>query len=136
MHDRAGFLYLLVVWYGSLYLHFSCMYLVLHPVHCFEWAALFSILGASAIIINYLADKQRLRVRISEGHCKIWGKTQLLYWPVIQPLKAKGENRYCLLLVGGVLLDIFTIFLSLQARFFGLFPRFLHTFRPIFTFAS
>ena len=76
MHDRAGF-YICwgcLVWVPCIYTSPS-MYLVLHPIQLsFGWAALFLSLGAMSIIINFLADEQRLLTRATNGVCKIWGK--------------------------------------------------------------
>jgi len=76
MHDRAGF-YICwgcLVWVPCIYTSPS-MYLVLHPIHLNNFLALiiFSV-GAASILINFMADKQRLRIRAMDGQCKIWGK--------------------------------------------------------------
>ena len=80
MHDRAGF-YICwgcMVWVPCIYTSAS-MYLVLHPIHLAFWlAALMLTLGAICIIINYLADRQRLLTRATDGGCKIWGKKPVI----------------------------------------------------------
>ncbi len=76
MHDRAGF-YICwgcMVWVPCVYTSPS-MYLVLHPIELsWWWAGLFLSLGSMSIIINYLADRQRLMIRMKEGNCLVWGK--------------------------------------------------------------
>ncbi|CAM3007846.1 7-dehydrocholesterol reductase [Legionella worsleiensis] len=76
MHDRAGF-YICwgcMVWVPCIYTSPS-MYLVLHPINLsFGWASVIFILGVTCIMINYLADKQRMMTRETQGNCRIWGK--------------------------------------------------------------
>ncbi len=76
MHDRAGF-YICwgcMVWVPCIYTSPS-MYLVLHPIELNTvWATLIFSLGVLSIMINYLADKQRIVARATDGNCKIWGK--------------------------------------------------------------
>ncbi|MBL7525102.1 7-dehydrocholesterol reductase [Legionella bononiensis] len=76
MHDRAGF-YICwgcMVWVPCIYTSPS-MYLVLHPINLsFGWASLIFVLGTTCIMINYLADKQRIITRETQGNCRIWGK--------------------------------------------------------------
>nr|WP_232220487.1 7-dehydrocholesterol reductase [Legionella tunisiensis] len=138
MHDRAGF-YICwgcLVWVPCIYTSPS-MYLVLHPIHLnFGWVTLILSLGAASIIINYLADKQRIRVRESEGHCKIWGKK-----PLILPAHYKtseGNTKKTLLLASGWwgLARHFHYIPELASAFFGLFPPFLPTSPLTFTFVS
>ena len=101
MHDRAGF-YICwgcMVWVPCVYTSPS-MYLVLHPIHLSGFiVALFSILGAASIMINYFADKQRLNTRASNGKCTIWGK-QARTLPVRYHTE-QGEEKQTLLLASG-----------------------------------
>lgn len=76
MHDRAGY-YICwgcLVWVPGIYTSPS-LYLVNHPNQLNSIVA-FSILfvGASAILINFWADRQRQIVRLKNGLCNIWGK--------------------------------------------------------------
>ncbi len=76
MHDRAGF-YICwgcLVWVPCVYTS-PTMYLVNHPHNLsFAVGAFLFIAGALAITINYLADRQRQKVRLTGGNCSIWGK--------------------------------------------------------------
>ncbi|WP_298624253.1 7-dehydrocholesterol reductase [uncultured Legionella sp.] len=76
MHDRAGF-YICwgcMVWVPCIYTS-PGMYLVLHPIELsMGWASAIFGLGVVSIMINYLADKQRIIARETEGNCKIWGR--------------------------------------------------------------
>lgn len=101
MHDRAGY-YICwgcLVWVPGIYTS-QTLYLVNHPNHLgLPLAFTIFICGATCIILNYLADRQRQRVRLKNGECKIWGST-----PVI--IKAKftteeGEKKQNLLLASG-----------------------------------
>lgn len=101
MHDRAGF-YICwgcLVWVPCVYTS-PAMYLVLHPVHLGPWlASLIFMAGALCISINYLADRQRQKVRDSNGQCKIWGKkpvTLLAAWQTME-----GEQKQNVLLASG-----------------------------------
>ncbi|NNM43727.1 MAG: 7-dehydrocholesterol reductase, partial [Chlamydiae bacterium] len=80
MHDRAGF-YICwgcLVWVPSVYTS-PTLYLVQHPIHLGTTVtSLLLIVGASAILINYLADRQRQKVRATQGVCTVWGKQPLL----------------------------------------------------------
>ena len=136
MHDRAGF-YICwgcMVWVPCVYTSPS-MYLVLHPIHLsFVWATLILGLGFASIIINYLADKQRLIARATQGECKIWGKkpvTVLAHYET-----TKGERKQTILLASGwwELPDISIIFLNLLVHFFGLYLLCLIILPRIFIF--
>ena len=101
MHDRAGF-YICwgcLVWVPCIYTSPS-MYLVLHPVHLsFVWVVLIAIVGVAGITINYLADKQRLLTRATEGRCKIWGKTPVTL--LAHYTTEEGHAKQSLLLASG-----------------------------------
>jgi 7-dehydrocholesterol reductase len=101
MHDRAGF-YICwgcLVWVPCVYTSPS-MYLVNHPIHLQAWlaATIFS-LGALSILINYLADKQRLLTRATNGQCLIWGKKPVTL--VARYTTDEGMLRQTILLVSG-----------------------------------
>ncbi|MBA4695955.1 MAG: 7-dehydrocholesterol reductase [Legionella sp.] len=101
MHDRAGF-YICwgcLVWVPCIYTSPS-MYLVLHPIQLSEGLAIsILLLGSISILINYLADRQRLFIRSTQGQCKIWGKT-----PIVLPAHyttQEGARKETLLLASG-----------------------------------
>lgn len=76
MHDRAGY-YICwgcLVWVPSIYTS-STLYLVNHPNHL-GWmlSLIIFLLGAVSILVNYWADKQRQKVRATQGLCKVWGR--------------------------------------------------------------
>ena len=134
MHDRAGF-YICwgcLVWVPCIYTSPS-MYLVLHPVHLPTGIAiLFFCLGALGILINYLADKQRLLTRATACRCTIWGKE-----PVT--LKAcykteEGEPKQTLLLASGWwgIARHFHYIPELAAAFFWSVPALFTHFAPYF----
>ena len=134
MHDRAGF-YICwgcLVWVPCIYTSPS-MYLVLHPVHLsFLWAAIFSILGLSGILINYLADKQRLLARATAGSCKIWGKkpvTLLAHYKT-----EEGDAKQSILLASGWwgIARHFHYIPELSAAFFWSVPALFENFSPYF----
>lgn len=99
--DRAGW-YICwgcLVLVPSLYASVS-MYMVKHPVHI-EPITAFVIFGCglASIIVNYLADLQKLTTRKKRGNCLIWGQKPNI-------IKAKytlhsGEERDSMLLVSG-----------------------------------
>lgn len=101
MHDRAGY-YICwgcLVWVPGIYTS-STLYLVNHPNHLgVVWASLCLGLGALCIMINYFADRQRQRVRVTQGDCKIWGKNPLLI--PASYVTEKGDKKNSLLLASG-----------------------------------
>ncbi|EEZ95191.1 7-dehydrocholesterol reductase [Legionella longbeachae] len=101
MHDRAGF-YICwgcMVWVPCVYTSPS-MYLVLHPIHLpFIWAIVILFLGFASIMINFLADRQRLTARATQGDCSIWGKkpvTVLAHYKTTE-----GDKKQTILLASG-----------------------------------
>jgi len=101
MHDRAGFytLWGCLVWVPCIYTS-PTMYLVLHPIELNTWIAIFILLaGASSILINYLADRQRQMVRATDGNCKIWGKDPKI--KIANYQTEKGEAKQNILLASG-----------------------------------
>jgi 7-dehydrocholesterol reductase len=101
MHDRAGF-YICwgcMVWVPCIYTSPS-MYLVLHPIHLgFILSASIGLIGAASILINYFADLQRLVVRETDGHCKVWGKKPVTVEAHYQT--TEGEKKQTILLASG-----------------------------------
>jgi 7-dehydrocholesterol reductase len=101
MHDRAGF-YICwgcLVWVPSIYTA-GTLYLVGHPRHLgTPVAAAVFALGVGAILTNYLADRQRQRVRATGGACTVWGRAPVLL--TAHYTTAAGEARESLLLASG-----------------------------------
>jgi 7-dehydrocholesterol reductase len=101
MHDRAGF-YICwgcLVWVPAVYTS-PTLYLVQNPFDLTTFSAvLLFLVGASAIIINYLADRQRQKVRASQGSCRIWGKVPRL--TKASYITTRGETKQNLLLSSG-----------------------------------
>jgi 7-dehydrocholesterol reductase len=101
MHDRAGF-YICwgcMVWVPCIYTSPS-MYLVLHPIILSLPVALtIFTLGVTCILINYFADRQRQRVRATEGNCTIWGKKPLITFATYTT--ERGEIRQNIILASG-----------------------------------
>ena len=134
MHDRAGF-YICwgcLVWVPCIYTSPS-MYLVLHPIHLSAfWAVVFSVCGVAGILINYLADKQRLLTRATAGSCKIWGKkpvTLLAHYKT-----EKGDAKQSILLASGWwgIARHFHYVPELAAAFFWSVPALFENFSPYF----
>lgn len=101
MHDRAGFMICwgCLVWVPTIYTS-PILYLVHHPHHLGPgWSVLIASLGVTAVLINYLADRQRQVVRATGGRCTIWGKK-----PRIITARYHGEDgteRKAILLASG-----------------------------------
>lgn len=134
MHDRAGF-YICwgcLVWVPCVYTS-PAMYLVLHPVHLGAmWASLIMIAGTACISINYFADRQRQKVRATNGQCTVWGKkpvTTLAHWQT-----AQGEYKQNLLLVSGWwgISRHFHYVPEILAAFFWTLPALFQHFMPWF----
>ncbi|KTD17966.1 7-dehydrocholesterol reductase [Legionella jordanis] len=134
MHDRAGF-YICwgcLVWVPCIYTSPS-MYLVLHPHHLSPfWAVAIFTAGASAILINYLADRQRQRIRATAGQCKIWGKTPRL--TLATYYTETGEQKQNLLLSSGWwgISRHFHYLPEIAAAFFWSVPALFNHFAPYF----
>ncbi|MGE4574599.1 MULTISPECIES: 7-dehydrocholesterol reductase [Parachlamydia] len=101
MHDRAGY-YICwgcLVWVPGVYTS-PTLYLVNHPNHLgLPLAALIFALGAVSIMINYLADRQRQKVRESDGNCTVWGKKPFL--TVANYTTGDGKQKKNILLASG-----------------------------------
>ena len=100
-HDRAGF-YLIwgvLVWVPAVYTS-PAMYLATHPVELgWPLAVGIFLVGAFFITAKNLANRQRVRVRRTDGHATVWGKP-----PLIIRTKYKndnGEERESILLASG-----------------------------------
>lgn len=101
MHDRAGF-YICwgcLVWVPAIYTS-PILYLVNHPssLGTFLSSAIFT-LGALSIFINYQADRQRQKVRATQGDCTVWGKTP--EFTKVNYVTDQGVEKSNLLLVSG-----------------------------------
>ncbi len=134
MHDRAGF-YICwgcMVWVPCVYTSPS-MYLVLHPIHLpFVWAILILFLGFASIMINYLADRQRLMARATQGECTIWGKKPVT---VLARYKTtEGDKKQTILLASGWwgVARHFHYIPELAGTFFWSVPALFENFSPYF----
>lgn len=134
MHDRAGF-YICwgcLVWVPCVYTS-PALYLVHHPENLgIPLAVTFFILGLSGIVINYLADRQRQRVRQLDGKCKVWGKT-----PEITRASyttEKGEDKQSILLSSGWwgISRHFHYIPEIVGAFFWSVPGLFNNFMPFF----
>ncbi len=101
MHDRAGY-YICwgcLVWVPSIYTS-PTLCLVHHPYNLgFITASALVAIGTFCILINYFADRQRQRVRATEGNCLIWGKKPHLI--VANYKTQQGDDKQNLLLASG-----------------------------------
>jgi 7-dehydrocholesterol reductase len=101
MHDRAGF-YICwgcLVWVPSIYTS-PTLFLVNHPVHLGGWLSAFILVsGAAAVLCNFWADRQRQKVRATQGQCTVWGKAPKLITAHFRT--AQGEAKTSLLLTSG-----------------------------------
>lgn len=134
MHDRAGF-YICwgcMVWVPCVYISPS-MYLVLHPIQLpFMWAALILILGFASIVINYLAYRQRLIARETQGECTIWGKNPVTVLARYETTEV--DKKQTILLASGWwgVARHFHYIPELAGTFFGLYPLYFIILRRIF----
>ncbi len=134
MHDRAGFMICwgCLVWVPCIYTS-PAMYLVHHPIHFHAVAAWGIFLGGVAsILVNYLADLQRQRVRAKNGKCLVWGSKPELIEAVYQT--ETGEVKQSLLLASGWwgLSRHFHYIPELCAAFFWSLPALFSNFFPYF----
>lgn len=101
MHDRAGYYICwgVLVWVPGFYTS-PTLFLVNHPFNLgFPLASLIFLLGTTSILVNYLADRQRQRVRMTQGNCKVWGKKPAV--TLAKYTTDKGEMKQNLLLASG-----------------------------------
>ena len=136
MHDRAGF-YICwgcLVWVPCIYTSPS-MYLVLHPIHLsMGWAAFILIAGTASILINYIADRQRLITRATDGDCKVWGKKPVTV--EAHYITTEGDKKQTLLLASGWwgVARHFHYVPELAGTFFWSVPALFENFSPYFYF--
>lgn len=134
MHDRAGFMICwgCLVWVPCVYTS-PALYLVHHPIHLSNFAA-FAIFfaGCMAILINYLADRQRQQVRAKNGKCLVWGSAPSLIEAVYQT--QNGEIKQSILLASGWwgVSRHFHYIPELMAAFFWSLPALFTHFFPYF----
>jgi 7-dehydrocholesterol reductase len=134
MHDRAGF-YICwgcLVWVPAIYT-IPAAYLVNHPYqfNIFIAAGIFS-LGALSVLLNYLADAQRQKVRATNGNCKVWGrKPHLIHTTYVDQ---NGVERNSLLLASGWwgVARHFHYLLEISLAFFWTLPVLFAHFLPWF----
>ena len=101
MHDRFGFYICwgVLAWVPAVYT-LTVQYLVLHP-NDLPWpiAVAIFVIGIGAIYVNYAADNQRQRVRVTNGATSVWGRPpDLIRAPYVT---ADGSKHESLLLVSG-----------------------------------
>jgi 7-dehydrocholesterol reductase len=136
MHDRAGY-YICwgcLVWVPAIYTS-PTLYLVNHPVHLGLTATILLLTaGTLTILVNYFADRQRQKVRSTEGNCLIWGKKPNLI--VANYTTQQGEAKQNLLLASGWwgLARHFHYVPELAAAFCWSVPALFNNFIPYFYF--
>lgn len=88
-----------MVWVPAVYTS-PALFLVNHPSRLSSSLALFIFTcGTAAIFINYLADRQRQRIRRSHGDCKVWRKKPDVIFANYRT--EWGEDRQSVLLASG-----------------------------------
>jgi len=101
MHDRFGYYICwgVLAWVPAVYT-LPAQYLVLHPraLPAPLAAAIFA-LGVAAIAVNYAADRQRQRVRATNGSTSVWGRSPELIRA--RYTTADGKEHESLLLASG-----------------------------------
>jgi 7-dehydrocholesterol reductase len=141
MHDRAGFMICwgCLVWVPCIYTS-PTLYLVNHPNHLGTfWASTLFLAGATAILINYFADRQRQKVRAKNGECLVWGRQPSLIHATYKT--QDGEEKKTQLLASGwwglsrhfhYVPEIIGAFLwSVPALFTNFFPYFYTLFLTV-----
>lgn len=141
MHDRAGF-YICwgcLVWVPGVYT-LPAMYLVNHPMQFpVSLAIAITLLGITCVMLNYVADRQRQKVRATDGQCTVWGKApKLIHATYVDHL---GQTKQSILLASGfwglsrhfhyVLEILLAFFWTLPALFFNFLPWFYVIFLTI-----
>lgn len=133
-HDRAGF-YICwgcLVWVPSVYTSHT-LYMVGHPNALGIPVALgIFVLGTLAIWTNYWADRQRQKVRSTNGECTVWGRKPVLIRAKYRT--EKGEEKESLLLASGWwgVSRHFHYIPELMAAFFWSVPALFGNFLPYF----
>ena len=134
MHDRAGF-YICwgcLVWVPGIYT-LPAVYLVNHPFH-FEpiIATSIALFGMISVMLNYFADRQRQKVRATNGDCKIWGKAPTLIHATY--LDQQGNSKNSILLASGWwgISRHFHYLLEISLAFFWTLPVLFFHFLPWF----
>ncbi|MES2345403.1 MAG: 7-dehydrocholesterol reductase [Chlamydiota bacterium] len=136
MYDRAGF-YICwgcLVWVPSIYTS-PALYLVNHPNQLGQFVAVaIFVCGAFAIFINYQADRQRQKLRMTSGNCKIWGKKP--NYTLANFVTENGEKKESLLLLSGWwgISRHFHYIPELFGAFFWTLPALFSNFLPFFYF--
>jgi len=134
MHDRAGY-YICwgcLVWVPGVYTS-PTLYLVNHPNHLSNGLAIFIfVAGVTFVMINYFADRQRQKVRETNGQCKVWGKKPEL--TLANYVTEKGESKQNLLLSSGWwgISRHFHYIPEILAAFFWSVPALFDNFFPYF----
>ncbi len=134
MHDRAGFMICwgCLVWVPCIYTS-PAFYLVHHPIqlHSIVAFAIF-ISGFTGILVNYLADRQRQKVRAKNGKCLVWGSSPSIIEAAYQT--QQGEIKQSLLLASGWwgVSRHFHYIPELCAAFFWSAPALFSNFFPYF----
>ena len=101
MHDRAGYMICwgCLTWVPAVYTS-PAMWLVEHPFVMGTPRALALLLaGATAVWMNYDADRQRQYVRAADGNARLWGRPAAVIRASY--VTAAGESKSSLLLASG-----------------------------------
>lgn len=134
MHDKAGFYICwgILVWLPGIYTS-PTLYLVNHPYDLGPvWSAIIFGLGTASILVNYVVDLQRQRVRQMQGNCLVWGKKPVLIHATYRTLE--GETKNNLLLASGWwgISRHFHYLPEITAAFFWSVPALFSDFLPYF----
>jgi 7-dehydrocholesterol reductase len=134
MHDRAGFMICwgCLVWVPCVYAS-PALYLVHHPNHLgIPLASTIFALGSASILINYLADRQRQKVRAKNGACLVWGNPPTLIQAHYET--ELGEKKQTILLASGWwgLSRHFHYIPEILGAFFWSVPALFDNFYPYF----
>lgn len=134
MHDRAGFMICwgCLVWVPCVYAS-PALYLVHHPIQLgIPLASAIFLAGIGSIMINFLADRQRQKVRAKNGECLVWRNKPSLIHATYQT--QSGETKQTLLLASGWwgLSRHFHYVPEIMASFFWALPALFSHFYPYF----
>ncbi len=134
MHDRAGFM---ICWGCLSFLPCiytsPALYLVHNPIHLNAFSAfMIFTLGSLGILVNYLADRQRQKVRATDGECRVWGAKPSIIQAEYQT--QTGELKKTILLASGWwgLSRHFHYVPELAAAFLWSVPALFSNFYPYF----